>query len=58
MEPSERDFLYQGVDAKGKLLEPIAYKDPDLNLPWESFDLSQELTPRASGNLWLILGAH
>jgi hypothetical protein len=46
MEPSERDSLYEGVDAQSKLLEPIAYKDPDLNLPWESFDLSQELTTK------------
>jgi len=44
----DQDFLYKGVDAKGKPLKPIAYKNLDLNLPWESFDLPHELTPRAT----------
>ena len=42
----DQDFLYKGVDAKGKPLKPIAYKDLDLNLPWESFDLAHELTTK------------
>ena len=42
----DQDFLYKGVDAKGKPLKPIAYKNLDLNLPWESFDLAHELTTK------------
>jgi transaldolase len=42
----DQDFLYKGVDAKGKPLKPIAYKDLDLNLPGESFDLAHELTTK------------
>jgi transaldolase len=40
----DQDFLYKGVDAKGKPLKPIAYKELDLDLPWDSFDLAHELT--------------
>ena len=36
----------QRPDAKGKSLKPIPYKDLDLSLPWESFDLAHELTPK------------
>ena len=42
----EKDFTYKAVDAKGKSLKPIPYKDLDLNLPWESFDLAHELTTK------------
>ena len=42
----DHDFTYKAVDAKGKSLKPIAYKDLDLNLPWESFDLAHELTSK------------
>ena len=42
----DQDFLYKGVDPKGKPLKPIAYKDLDLNLSWESFDLAHELTTK------------
>jgi len=42
----EQYFLYKGVDAKGKGLKPIPYKELDLNLPWESFDLAHELTTK------------
>ncbi len=42
----DQDFMYKGVDAKGKPLKPIPYKDLDLNLPWESFDLAHELTTK------------
>ncbi len=38
----DQDFLYKGV----KPLKPIAYKNLDLNLPWESFDLAHELTTK------------
>jgi len=42
----DHDFTYKAVDAKGKSLKPIAYKDLDLNLPWERFDLAHELTSK------------
>ena len=42
----DQDFVYKGVDGKGKGLKPIPYKDLDLNLPWESFDLAHELTTK------------
>jgi transaldolase len=42
----DQDFVYKGVDAKGKTLKPIPYKDLDLNLPWENFDLAHELTTK------------
>jgi transaldolase len=42
----DRDFKYKAVDAKGKPLKPIPYKELDLNLPWESFDLAHELTTK------------
>jgi transaldolase len=42
----DQDFKYKAVDAKGKPLKPIAYKELDLNLPWESFDLAHELTTK------------
>ena len=34
------------VDAKGRPLKTIPYKELDLNLPWESFDLAHELTTK------------
>jgi transaldolase len=42
----DQDFVYKGVYTHSKPLKPIAYKDLDLNLPWESFDLSHELTTK------------
>jgi transaldolase len=40
----DRNFTYRGVDANGKPLKAIPYKELDLNLPWQSFDISHELT--------------
>jgi transaldolase len=40
----DRDFSYRGLDASGKPLKPIPYKQLDLNLPWQSFDIAHELT--------------
>ena len=40
----DQDFVYKGVDSKGKPLKPIAYNDLGLNLPWDSIDLAHELT--------------
>ncbi len=42
----DHNFKYKPVDAKGKPLKPIAYKELDLNLPRESFDLAHELTTK------------
>jgi len=41
-----RDFSYKAVDAKGQPLKPIAYKELDLNQPWQSFDINHELTTK------------
>jgi transaldolase len=42
----DQDFVYKAVDAKGKSLKPIPYRDLDLNLPWDSFDRAHELTTK------------
>ena len=42
----DQDFKYKGIDAIGKPLRPIPYKELDLNLPWESFDIAHELTTK------------
>lgn len=42
----ERDFTYKGVDAGGKALKPIPYKELDLNLSWQSFNIAHELTTK------------
>ena len=39
-----RDFSYKAVAAEGKPLKPIPYKELDLKLPWQSFDIAHELT--------------
>jgi transaldolase len=41
-----QNFNYKPVDAKGKALKPILYKELDLNQPWESFALAHELTTK------------
>jgi transaldolase len=38
------DFSYNAVDANGKPLGAIPYKELDLKLPWQSFDIAHELT--------------
>lgn len=42
--PPDRKFTYRGVDANGKPLKTIPYKQLDLNLPWQSFGIAHELT--------------
>lgn len=42
----DQDFLYQGVDARGRSLKPIAHKVLDLNHPWDSFNIAHELTTK------------
>jgi len=41
-----RDFSYKAVGPSGDPLKPISYKELDLNLPWQSFDISHELTTK------------
>jgi transaldolase len=42
----DQDFKYKGIDASGMALKPIPYRDRDLDLPWEAFDIAHELTTR------------
>jgi transaldolase len=42
----DRNFTYRGVDANDKSLKAIPYKELDLNLPWQSFDIAHELTKK------------
>jgi transaldolase len=42
----DRNFVYRGVDAVGKTLKPIPYKDINLNKSWNAFDLRHDLTKR------------
>ena len=43
--PDQR-FTYKAVGANGQPLRPIPYKELDLNVPWQSFDLIHELTTK------------
>lgn len=40
----ERNFTYKPIDKSGNPLAPIAYRQLDLNQPWESFNIHHELT--------------
>ena len=40
----DQEFRYEGVDTSGKPLRPISYKDVDLSLPWDRFEITHELT--------------
>ncbi len=42
----DESFVYSSIDSQGIALKPIEYKELDLNAPWESFDLSHELTTK------------
>ena len=42
----DQDFRYRALDAAGKVLKALPYKELDLNLPWESFDIAHELTTK------------
>jgi transaldolase len=42
----EPGFTYKGVDANGKPLRPIAYKELDLSAPWDTLDIAHELTTK------------
>jgi transaldolase len=41
-----QNFTYKAVGANGQPLKPIPYKELDLNLPWQSFDIANELTTK------------
>ena len=40
----DQDFGYKAINARGEPLKPIPYKELDLKLPWQSFDIAHELT--------------
>ena len=40
----DEHFIYRAVDSQGKSLKPIPYNELDLNAPWQTFDISHELT--------------
>lgn len=46
LQQPEQSFAYKAVDDKGKALQPIPYREIDLNAPWESFDIRHELTTK------------
>jgi transaldolase len=42
----DQNFTYKAVGANGQPLKPTPYKELDLNLPWQSFDITHELTTK------------
>jgi len=42
----DQNFTYKAVAANGQPLKLIPYKELDLNLPWQSFDIAHELTTK------------
>jgi transaldolase len=42
----DQDFRYQGIEAPVKPLKAILYKGLDLDLLWQSFDITYELTTK------------
>ena len=40
----DQNFSYKAVNAEGKPLKPIPYKNLDLRRPWQSFNVAHELT--------------
>jgi transaldolase len=43
---ADETFQYEAIDGQGRALSTIAYKEIDLDAPWESFDLKHELTDK------------
>lgn len=41
-----KDFAYKGVDKNGNQLKAIPYKEIDLTVAWEGFDIRHELTTK------------
>jgi transaldolase len=44
---ADASFSYQALDAAGKQLKPIPYREIDLNASWGSFDVHHELTTQS-----------
>lgn len=42
----DQAFTYKGIGADGQRLKPIPYKELDLNLPWQSFNVAHKLTAK------------
>ena len=42
----DQNFTYKAVGASGQSLKPIPYKELDLSLRWQSFDIANELTTK------------
>jgi transaldolase len=42
----DQTFIYKAVGAHGQPLKPIPYEELDFNLPWQSFDITHELTTK------------
>lgn len=42
----DQNFTYKAVGSNGQPLKPIPSKTMDLNLPWQSFDITHELTTK------------
>ena len=42
----DQAFTYEGIDANGRRLKPIPYRELDLNLTWQSFSIAHELTTK------------
>ena len=40
----DESFQYEAVDAQGKQLKPIPYREIQLNAPWRDFDVRHDLT--------------
>ena len=40
----DQDFTYKAVNANGKPLKAIHYKELNLEVPWQSFNVAHELT--------------
>ena len=54
----DKDFKYKAVDAKGKALKPIPYKELDPTSPGRASTSHTSSQPRASRNSWLTIRAH
>ncbi len=46
----DEGFVCKAADPDGKFLKPIAYRDLDIRLAWESFDIAHELTTQGIQN--------
>jgi len=42
----DQNFSYKAVGGNGQSLKPMPYKELDLDLTWQSFDIAHELTTR------------